>query len=158
MMMTKKKRKPKVRRVMLTNEELKQLKQGPLQHGGLTPPQQEVARRSFMVAGRFVEPTLEQWELGFMRDMHPDGELALWVVLSVAFQKYLRVHHVKDQKQQTRIVAALSIISSGGRLTGPENAKLDAELRALWFAERGRNFKETWGELVTMTGGDQAAD
>ena len=45
MMMTKKKRKPKVRRVMLTNEELKQLKQGPLQHGGLTPPQQEVARR-----------------------------------------------------------------------------------------------------------------
>ena len=111
-----------------------------------------------MVAGRFVEPTLEQWSSALCVTCILMASSRFRVVLSVAFQKYLRVHHVKDQKQQTRIVAALSIISSGGRLTGPENAELDAELRALWLAERGRNFKETWGELVTMTGGDQAAD
>ena len=54
---------------------LSELEEGPIRHE-LDPEAQKIARYTYNLVGKYVQPTLEQWELGFMRDAHPRRELA----------------------------------------------------------------------------------
>lgn len=42
----------------------------------------------FDVIGPFINMTLEQFEIGFMRDMHPESEVALWFRITKAWLAY----------------------------------------------------------------------
>jgi hypothetical protein len=60
--------------------------------------------------------TLEQFEIGFMRDLHPESEVALWCSITAAWlayhEKYLHDETLPDQEEK-KLLAALIAISSG---------------------------------------------
>ena len=59
---------------------------------------------------------LEQFEIGFMRDMTPDSEVDLWSSIAAAWDDYHEKHlsgMVKPDAEEIRIVAALIAISAG---------------------------------------------
>ena len=96
---------------------LEDLKQGPIRHEkGLTPLLEEIARAIFSKVGHFVYPTFEQWELGFMRDMHPESEVTLWCSIAAAWlayhEKYLNDKALPDEDER-KLLGALIAISTG---------------------------------------------
>ena len=87
------------------------LKQGPLRHKeGLTPLLEGLARDLFATVGRFVYPTFEQWELGFMRDMHPWRELLIWETVARTYKLYLGEHpEAVDDNELAGTIVSLSL-------------------------------------------------
>ena len=57
--------------------DLSQLRPGPIRHKTLPPNLLEQVKAVFEVIGPYLGMTLEQFEVGFMRDMHPASEVAL---------------------------------------------------------------------------------
>jgi hypothetical protein len=55
----------------------KQLRPGPIRNESLPPELLEQIKAVFDVIGPYINTTLEQFEVGFMRDMHPESEVAL---------------------------------------------------------------------------------
>ena len=54
-----------------------QLRPGPIRHEALPPELLDKIKALFDVIGSFIGMTLEQFEIGFMRDMHPESGVAL---------------------------------------------------------------------------------
>src|SRR5262249_7005952 len=52
----------------------KQLRPGPIRHKTLPPELLEQVKAIFDVIGPYIGMPLEQFEIGFMRDMHPESE------------------------------------------------------------------------------------
>jgi hypothetical protein len=67
-----------------------ELKPGPIQHANLPDFLLDLIRWTYKVVGHYIQPTLEQWELGFMRDLHVAGEVMFWFRVSHAFITYHR--------------------------------------------------------------------
>ena len=76
-----------------------------------------VARWTYEHAGKYKTPTLEQWELGFMKDTNPDSELAAWVIISLALESWVneKSKPVSDKRKKDYI-CTLSAVSLGCRL------------------------------------------
>jgi len=53
-----------------------QLRPGPIRHASLPPELLEPIRAVYEIVGPYLDTTLEQFEVNFMRDMHPDEEVA----------------------------------------------------------------------------------
>jgi hypothetical protein len=69
---------------------------------------------TYRQVGHYIEPSLEQWELGFMRDMNPEGEVNHWEVFARAFQTYKQkcCKGKRIRREQARdIIRILSLIS-----------------------------------------------
>lgn len=64
-----------------------EIRPGPIQHANLNREQLALCAYTYKWAGKYIQPTLEQWELGFMRDLHADRELSFWGRVSIAIQK-----------------------------------------------------------------------
>jgi hypothetical protein len=68
------------------------------------------------VIGPYLGTTLEQFEIGFMRDMHPEGEVAVWCSITGAWiayhEKYLGDEVLPDEDEK-KLVGALVAISAG---------------------------------------------
>jgi len=113
-------------------------RQGPIRHKqGLSPLLTDLARNLFQRAGRYVHPSFEQWELGFMRDMHPWREILVWEVICRAYEAYLARH--PEAANVAKIIPALAAISAGGTLEKePEKSQ---ELQEL--------YREAWGKRWT---------
>jgi hypothetical protein len=60
--------------------------------------------------------TLEQFEVGFMRDLHPQSEVALWCSITAAWlayhEKHLRDETLPDDRER-KLLGALIAISIG---------------------------------------------
>ena len=54
-----------------------QLRPGPIRHRTLSPDLLEQIKAVYDAIGKYLDMTLEQFEVGFMRDMHPEREVAL---------------------------------------------------------------------------------
>jgi hypothetical protein len=65
------------------------LKAGPIRHKALPKGLLKPARWTYAVVGRFVQPTFEQWELTFLRDLRPERELAIWCKIANAYLAFL---------------------------------------------------------------------
>jgi hypothetical protein len=63
----------------------KKLLGGPMRHDGLSEGLLAIARETYATVGHFIQPTFEQWEMGFLRDTNPDRELALWQAMAESF-------------------------------------------------------------------------
>ncbi len=85
------------------------LKPGPIRHESLDEADQAIARFTFAVLGHFQCPTFEQWELGFLRDMHPRRELAIWLRFSIAFLRYMQTHSQANVRKVRRDIAHLLV-------------------------------------------------
>ena len=94
----------------------RQLRPGPIRHGVLEPDLLEQIAAVFHVLGPYISMNLEQFEIGFMRDMHPESEVALWCSIAAAWlayhEKYLGDKTLPDDEERN-LLAALVAISAG---------------------------------------------
>lgn len=107
----------------------RKLRPGPIRNESLPPELLEQIEAVFDVIGPYIEMTLEQFEISFMRDMHPESEVALWCSITAAWlayhEKYLNDEALPDEEER-HILGALIAISTGvddvTRLNVPEEA------------------------------------
>ena len=136
-MAKKKKRRGEIREVPL-----KDLKLGPLRHKkGLTPLLEELARAILAKLGHFVHTTFEQWELGFMRDMHPWREILIWETIARTFDLYSAKHPDADGEQ---VVGTIVVISTGK--VSENESETEKELREMYAEARKKQWVAPPGE------------
>jgi hypothetical protein len=63
----------------------KKLRPGPIRHESLPPELLALIGAVFEVVGPYLHFTLEQFEVGFMRDAHPEREVTLWCRIAKAW-------------------------------------------------------------------------
>lgn len=94
----------------------KQLRPGPIRNESLPPELLERIKAVFDVIGPYLNMTLEQFEVGFMRDMHPESEVALWCSITAAWLAY-HEKYLDDETlpadQERNLLGALIAISTG---------------------------------------------
>jgi hypothetical protein len=94
----------------------KDIRPGPIRHETLPADLLEKIGIVHQQIGRYLGETLEQFEVGFMRDIHPEREVALWCRITLAWNAYHvrhlggKLHADKDEK---KILGALLAISTG---------------------------------------------
>jgi hypothetical protein len=94
----------------------RKLRPGPIRHESLPPELLQRIKAVFGVIGPYTGMTLEQFEIGFMRDMHPESEVALWCRITAAWLAY-HEKFVKGESppeaEERKLLAALIAISTG---------------------------------------------
>lgn len=92
------------------------LRPGPIRHETLPPELLDRIKIVFDLIGRYTGMTLEEFEVGFMRDMHPEREVAIWCSITAAWlayhEKYLNNETLPDDEER-KILAAAIAISTG---------------------------------------------
>lgn len=92
------------------------LRPGPIRNESLPPELLEQIKAVFDVIGPYIGMTLEQFEIGFMRDMHPESEVALWCSITAAWLAY-HEKFVGDEtlpeEEERKMLGALIAISTG---------------------------------------------
>src|SRR5262245_27742070 len=89
---------------------------GPIRHESLSPDLLEKIGVVHGLIGRYLNTTLEEFEIGFMRDMHPQREVALWCRIELAWRSF-HLRHLEGKlladEEEKRILGALLGISTG---------------------------------------------
>ena len=94
----------------------KQLRPGPIRNESLSPELLERIKAVFDVIGPYMNMNLEQFEIGFMRDMHPESEVALWCSITAAWLAYhekYRGDEALPDEEERHMLGALIAISTG---------------------------------------------
>ena len=92
------------------------LRPGPIRNESLPPELLEQIRAVFDVIGPYIGMTLEQFEVGFMRDMHPESEVALWFRITKAWLAYhedFLANNTLPDEEERKLLGALIAISTG---------------------------------------------
>lgn len=92
------------------------LRPGPIRNETLPPKLLEQIRTIHRHIGRYIGMNLEEFEIGFMRDLHPEVEVALWTRITLAWHAYHRRHlnsRRESGEHEKKLVGALLAISSG---------------------------------------------
>jgi hypothetical protein len=93
-----------------------QLRPGPIRQKSLPPLLLEQIKAVCDEIGQYLGTTLEQFEVGFMRDSDPESEVALWCSITGAWlayhKKFLNNESLPDNDEKG-LMAALIAISSG---------------------------------------------
>ena len=92
------------------------LQPGPIRHETLPPELLEHIRAVYDVIGPYLGTTLEQFEIGFMRDMHPESEVAVWCSITAAWIAYHEKHLGNEflpDDEEGKLVGTLVAISTG---------------------------------------------
>ena len=122
------------------NVDLSQLRPRPIRHESLPPKLLEMVKAVYDVIGQFLGMTLEQFEIGFMREMHPEKELAVWCSITKAWlayhQKFLGDELLPDEEER-KLLGALIAISK----CFDDVAKLNVTV------EVGRRLLQCYGDL-----------
>jgi hypothetical protein len=94
----------------------KQLRPGPIRHESLPPELLDQIKAVFEVIGPYIGMTLEHFEIGFMRDTHPESEVALWCNIAKAWLAYhddCLANETLPDEEERRLSGALIAISTG---------------------------------------------
>jgi len=94
----------------------KKLKPGPIRNESLPPEMLEQIEAVYQVIGSYVGTTLEQFEIGFMRDMHPENEIAIWCSITAAWIAYHEKHlgnEMLPDEDEKKLLGSLIAISTG---------------------------------------------
>ena len=92
------------------------LRQGPIRNESLPPELLDQIKAVFDVIGPYIGMTLEQFEIGFMRDMHPESEVALWFRITKAWLAYhedFLTNETLPNEEERKLLGALIAISTG---------------------------------------------
>ena len=94
----------------------KKIRPGPIRNKSLPPKMLEQIKAIYDVIGRYFGKTLEQFEINFMRDMHPETEVAIWCSITAAWlayhEKFLNDEDQPDEDEK-KLLSALIVISTG---------------------------------------------
>ena len=93
-----------------------QLRPGPIRHESLPPELLDQIRAIFDVIGAYIGMALEHFEIGFMRDTHPETEVALWCNIAKAWLAYhedFLGNVTLPDEDERRLLGALIAISTG---------------------------------------------
>jgi hypothetical protein len=143
--MAKKKRSGEQRDVPLDD-----IKQGPIRHKkGLTPLLEGLARAIYAKVGHLVYPTFEQWELGFMRDLHPWREILIWENIARTYDLYVAEHPEAANDEQ--IVSTIAVISTGH--VSENETENEQELRRLYREANTKQWIPLFGEPFEFSPG-----
>ena len=86
---------------------------GPIRHASLPPKMIEQIKAVYDVIGPYLNMTLEQFEVKFMRDVHPEMEVSSWRSVALAWlryhEKYLDGQTLREEKERKRLAALISI-------------------------------------------------
>jgi hypothetical protein len=94
----------------------KTLRSGPIRNESLPPELLDQIKAVFDVIGPYIGMTLEQFEIGFMRDMHPQSEVALWFRITKAWLAYhedFLANETLPDEDERKLLGALIAISTG---------------------------------------------
>ena len=94
----------------------RQLRPGPIRHGSLPPELLEHIKAVYDLIGPYIGMTLEQFEVGFMRDMHPECEVGLWIRITKAWLAYHEDYlgnETLPNEEERKLLGALTAISTG---------------------------------------------
>lgn len=94
----------------------KQLRPGPIRNESLPLELLDQIKAIFDVIGPCIGTTLEQFEIGFMRDMHPESEVALWFRITKAWLAYhedFLTNQTLPDEDERKLLGALIAISTG---------------------------------------------
>jgi hypothetical protein len=76
----------------------------------------EQIKAIYDVIGPYFGKTLEQFEINFMRDMHPETEVIIWCSITAAWlayhEKFLNDEDQPDEEEK-KLLSALIVISTG---------------------------------------------
>jgi len=92
------------------------LRPGPIRNKSLPPELLDQIKAVFNVIGPYIGMTLEQFEIGFMRDMHPESEVALWFNITKAWLAYhedFLANETLPDEDERKMLGALIAISTG---------------------------------------------
>ena len=95
--------------------DLNKLRPGPIRHESLSPDLLEYIQAVYDVVGPYLSTTLEQFELGFMRDTNPKDEVIVWASITAVWIDYHTLH-LDDEllpDEEKKLLAALIAISTG---------------------------------------------
>jgi hypothetical protein len=94
----------------------KQLRPGPIRNESLPTELLDRIKAVHDLIGPYTGVTLEQFEVGFMRDMDPESEVAVWCSITAAWlayhEKYLGDETLTDEEERD-MLAALIAVSTG---------------------------------------------
>ena len=118
----------------------KELRPGPIRHKSLPPDLLELIQAVYDALGPYLDTTLEQFEIGFMRGANPQGEVALWCDIAMAWvayhEKYVGEELLPDEDEK-ELLGALVAISTGVTDTATLRVPVDV----------GRKLLECYDEL-----------
>ena len=92
------------------------IRPGPIRHESLSDELLELVRSIYDIVGPYLDTTLEQFEIGFMRDMHPEVEVVIWSSITAAWVDYHKQHlddELLSEEDEKKLLAALIAISTG---------------------------------------------
>lgn len=95
---------------------LSQLRPGPIRNKSLSPELLDQIKAAFDVIGKYLGMTLEEFEIGFMRDLHPEREVALWIRITKAWLAYhedFMANETLPNEEERKLLGALITISTG---------------------------------------------
>src|SRR5690242_16605909 len=102
---------PRIEKVKISD-----IKPGPIQHQSLPDDLLKQIKEIYDLVGRYTCPTLEEWEIGFMRDMRPEREVAIWARIALAWLKYHKLHldnKMLSEDKESDLVNAIVSFSLG---------------------------------------------
>jgi hypothetical protein len=148
--MSKKKKKIKIIERRMTVEELchkfksGELRLGPIRHQTLPPALLQEIRRLWHSIGKASQGdgSLEQWEVGFMRDTNPDQEILVWQRIERATKLYLADKPDADLGDTVNAFALLSFGAEGPDL--PRYQRYWDEARDSGPLSDGQHRHGTW--------------
>jgi hypothetical protein len=94
----------------------KQLRPGPIRNESLPSELLDQIKAVFDVIDSYIGMTLEQFEIGFMWDMHPAGEVGLWCRITKAWLAYhedFLGNETLPDEDERKLLGALIAISTG---------------------------------------------
>jgi hypothetical protein len=93
-----------------------QLRPKPIRHQSLPPDLLERVQAVYDAIGPYLDTTLEQFQVGFLREADPASEVARWCGITVAWvayhEQYVGEELLPDEDEQ-KLVGALIAISTG---------------------------------------------
>jgi hypothetical protein len=88
---------------------------GPIRHPPFSPEVRALIR-DFPDIFRDVCPrTLEQWEDGFRRDLHPGREIAIWLLMANVFEHFTAGLGLRPETQMSILRVVLAYVNHGCR-------------------------------------------
>ena len=94
----------------------RELRPGPIRHESLPPDLLGLIKAVYDVIGPHIDMTLEQFENDFMRDMHPEREVAIWCRIAKAWLAYhedFLGNETLPKEEERKLLGALVAISTG---------------------------------------------
>ncbi len=110
----------------------RKLRPGPIRHGSLPQDLLDQIRAVFEVIGPYIGMSLEQFEIGFMRDKHPESEIALWFRIAKAWLAYhedFLGNKALPSDEERKLLGALIAISSGIEVMSKLNVPVEVGRR-----------------------------